>query len=209
MLFTEKQLKSCMVIRDDGSEDVKDLCSCPQCDGEESKGADAAVDLQPGRHVKCKWRLAHWRFIKKRKLDAKQIAVEYKKITCGTPRQRHVLATMHVLSAARVKCGKLPAKIINISQSIDRCSTSKDRVPVLTPQGKFFLMKQRRTLAAEEMLMLMNFPLDDIDLGGNSSTEVASLAGNAMHCRAVAAALLAAALLATRSGSRMRSRRAW
>jgi hypothetical protein len=202
LLFTEKQLKQCAadVFRSDGSANkVCDKCACTGCRGKKARGSNAPLDSKPGVLVKCKWRHSHWRAMMEENLDVMSIATEYKHIVCGTPRQRHLLAITCAVSAARVQCGQQPIKVVNIAQSVGRCSaTYKNHVPVITPQGRFFMMDHRRSLAAEELLLLMGLPLDTVDLGANTPAEVASMAGNAMHSRAVGAAIVAALTIVNR-----------
>jgi hypothetical protein len=135
----------------------------------------------------------------KRKVSPAAVAIEMthvpKRRGLSTPRARHVFAFIKVLNKIRKKKGMPTFQVVNTSQSIDRCSPKAVGLPTLTPGGQFVMVDTARVLTPAECLLLMGFPLKTVDLGANSDREVAHLAGNAMHVKAIAAALAIALTL--------------
>jgi hypothetical protein len=157
------------------------------------------VRTLPTSRCKCGWRHAHWHFMAKRKVSPAAVAIEMthvpKRRGLSTPRARHVFAFIKVLNKIRKKKGMPTFQVVNTSQSIDRCSPKAVGLPTLTPGGQFVMVDTARVLTPAECLLLMGFPLKTVDLGANSDREVAHLAGNAMHVKAIAAALAIALTL--------------
>lgn len=56
------------------------------------------------------------------------------------------------------------------------------------PGGTYFVASRQRLLKPEEKLLLQGVPLDLVDTGANTPSELSRLAGNSMHLRSVGAA---------------------
>jgi hypothetical protein len=82
--------------------------------------------------------------------------------------------------------------------NVERASIGKKALPVITPGGIQYVPSQKRELTASEKLILMGMPMLKIDVACNSDRELASLAGNAMHTRAVGVALIIGMALVNR-----------
>jgi len=129
--------------------------------------------------------------MRQHKLSRDAVARAYAQTKVGTARHRHLLACVLELNKDFHKQGKKQITVVNTSQSINRSVMStKCHLPVLTPGGKYYHVATKRYLTSEEAMLLMGFDLASLDLGTLSSAEIARLAGNAMHVRAVGVAWL-------------------
>ena len=184
-----------LLFRD--KDDVKrwhEECHCNGCKGLPDQGATWNLEKKPTSQVKCRWRHAHWHFMADHAISPSDVVKEFRSIPKNTglsaPRARHIFACHRVINKVRKTKGMPCYKIPNASQSIHRCSARVDGVPTLTPGGVYVTLDNCRILTPEDRLLLMGFPLATIDLGANTQCEIQQLAGNAMHVRSVAAAIL-------------------
>ena len=181
LLFNATQLQDCAEVRSTWS----DACSCASCKGAVVKNLDVPSNK------KCKWQRAHFSFMKRHELCQRSVASRYNSLVIGTPRKRHLIAIVLERNKNLSKQGRRQITLVNMSQSINRCTMStKDHLMVLTPGGQYYHVALNRILAAEEAFLLMGFDMAHLDVGSLSAGEIASLAGNAMHVRMIAVAML-------------------
>ena len=181
VLFGPNQLKDCAEFRST----IRDTCKCAACKG-------ATIKNVRRLSTRCKWQRAHLSYMTQHGVNLKSVASRYELLNFGTPRQRHMLAVVlernHLLDKSRATD---KYTVINLSQSIHRCTmTKKVYLPVITPGSLLYHLGLQRLLKAEESFLMMGFDLRVLDVGCLSAQELASLAGNAMHVRAVAVAML-------------------
>lgn len=105
------------------------------------------------------------------------------------PREKDAWATL----AAKFPAPGLTA---DVSQCITRRPVrTDDTLPTITPGAVLCVRSVGRVVIPAEKLLLNGFPLDKLRLDGLSDAAIASLGGNTMHVRCVAAALAIAAAL--------------
>ncbi len=148
------------------------------------RSADIDADVIEMLHLKPtarqvrkrRWLQVHWDFMQKNRVDPVQIKSN---LPGGLPtRAAHGLA---ILRALHVQKG-VPLEVVNLSQSVHRASACSGLVmPCITPNGQFWVERLSRTISPAEKLLCMGLPLGCVDMGGLSSGEIQSLAGNAMH----------------------------
>ena len=87
--------------------------------------------------------------------------------------------------------------VADLSQNIDRCSYRFDGLlPTLTPHANIAVSALRRRIIPVEKLLLHGFPIHKIKFPASiSDHDIASLGGNTMDLRCIAAALLLATSL--------------
>jgi site-specific DNA-cytosine methylase len=165
---------------------VSARCSCSKCKGKVSKGASADLTKKPGREVCCGWRSKHWNFMKQKSMDPTKVLkrMDGLPIVPGlvAPRARHVAAIMLEQNPNH--------KVINVSQSVGRNSGHSKNLMTLTPHGIYYLPSEHRCLLAEEAMAVMGYPIHRCDISTNTTAELMSIAGNGMHIRAMAAAMV-------------------
>ena len=87
---------------------------------------------------------------------------------------------------------------VDLSQSLGRCCRFDACVPTVTPSARLAVVcnKVRRLVTQEEKLLLQGFPLHRMRFPeGMSSAAIGECAGNAMHVRCIAAAIVIATSL--------------
>ena len=90
--------------------------------------------------------------------------------------------------------------IMDISQSIDRCSFKVDgSVPTMATNAKMWSLRAGRTLSVNEMGKLMGQELCDADLRNTSETQMRHMLGMSIHVATAGFALIG--LLASIGGS--------
>jgi site-specific DNA-cytosine methylase len=167
---------------------------CKGCGGDVKHGAAKSLGEKPTPSTKCTWRRENWFYMKKMGIDAQSVAKTAKTIRVRTLRARHVIAIR--IEQAKMRRQSLAA--VEGSQNVERASIGKKVLPVITPGGIQYVPSQKRELTASEKLVLMGIPMFKIDVACNSERELSSLAGNAMHARAVGVALIIGMALVNR-----------
>jgi len=115
--------------------------------------------------------------------------------TLRTIRPKHVVA---IKIAEGEKHGQ-DVEATNASQSVSFSSASDGKLPCITPNAMYYLKSLTRTILSEESMVLMGYPLPDLDIGANSERELAHMAGNGMAVRTIAAAMIIALALLDKS----------
>ena len=83
-------------------------------------------------------------------------------------------------------CKRPNLKVINISQSVHRAAgREKSLMSCVTSSGAFLCLNANRLMLGIEKMILTGLPIHKMDFGVNTSHEVHSLAGNAMHTKAL------------------------
>jgi hypothetical protein len=146
---------------------------------------DIIVDLtkKPAKSIKRKWVHKHWQFMKQNNLSPESVLGAYKRYHGTCPEAS--LRVKHLMDIVALKAQKADRtiRVINVSQSVDRCVTMSQHFPCITPAGSFYIPSKERFLHPCEKLLLQGLPLNKMDIGANSLKEVESLAGNSMHTR--------------------------
>jgi site-specific DNA-cytosine methylase len=167
---------------------------CKGCRGVKKHGAAKPLGEKPTSSTKCTWRRENWVYMKKMGIDAQSVSKTAKNIKVRTLRARHVIAIR--IEQAKMSGQRVTA--VEGSQNVERASIGKKALPVITPGGIQYMPSQKRELTASEKLILMGIPMFKLDVACNSDRELASLAGNAMHTRAVGVALIIGMALVNR-----------
>lgn len=103
-----------------------------------------------------------------------------------SPRAAHIVAIHRALCASKGK----PLEVVNVSQSVHRAGVATKLVmPCITPNGAFWVERASRLLSPVEKCLFQGLPMHQLDIGGLSSCQIESLAGNGMHSWAAASDL--------------------
>ncbi len=169
-------------------------CMCKGCKGKTSKGAWASLGGKPTNKNGCQWRVKPWRFMEEEGLSPAHIMeiAEALPLTSGLlrPRPRHIAAILMGLNERKDESER--TTVFDVSQSLSRNNAQTTAMPCITPNGVFYLAGRGRVLLPEEKMVMMGFPINACDCGCNTPSELSSIAGNAMHARAMGAALVIA-----------------
>jgi site-specific DNA-cytosine methylase len=160
------------------------------CNGDLEKGAAADFKKVPNASVLCKWRHTHYDHMVAKGLDivkVAQLAAKTMAPDITTPRIQHCIAIKVLESKGK---GETPG-ILNASQSPSYATVHATTVPCITPNSVLFVPKRNRSLIPEEKLIYQCFPMHKLDVGCNSTRELAEIAGNSMNVRCVFVAILA------------------
>lgn len=124
--------------------------------------------------------------MQKHKLDPSVVAGCYHR-SRGVELLSHMsIRAAHVLDIWYARRPDL--KLINLSQSVDRAGgRDKAVMHCVTPNGAFWCVDANRLLLSVEKMIMMGLPIHMMDLGVNTACELHSLAGNAMHTKALTA----------------------
>ena len=158
-----------------------DTCKCGHCQG------SVVPVLTTKPMTECRWQSTHWDFMKSHGLKPKEVAelaCSLKSPFLTTPRERHLVAIW-------MKRGEhKDINVLNVSQTVQRCSPMSSCMPCITTSGKYYLMRRERLVTTEELMIMQGFPMSQIDRGVSSRQELKIIAGNAMQVHSCAAALL-------------------
>lgn len=161
-------------------------CACKGCKGDVRFGALADPSSKPGIRVRCKWRHKHWAHMKKHGLDPKQVAGHYSRFLASHGKTLPPLSARasHLIDIWLYRRPDL--QLINVSQSVDRAAArERPLMSCVTPGGAFLCVKANRLMLPIEKMIMMGLPIHKMDFGVNRPSEVHSLAGNAMHTKAM------------------------
>ena len=144
----------------------------------------------------AKWRKQHSQFCVADLAKRSSAAARHPAIF-PTPQEMGLVAPREIDVWQRLRSLGVPLAV-DLSQSLGRACRTDACVPTVTPAGKIAVVcnKVRRLVTPEEKLLLQGFPLHRMRFPeGLSSAAIGRCAGNAMHVRCIAAAIVIATAL--------------
>ena len=129
-------------------------CRCRGCKGVESKGSTFRLLNTPDAKVKCAWKHKHWEFLTAKQLPPRRLDRIAKSVPAlkafKSPHSRH-LAAMHLAWNRKLQ---KPYLILDTSQNLGRENRQKQRVPCITPAGRFIWLKVRPDEDSDEKALM-------------------------------------------------------